>query len=165
MDVRSVRNDPAFTCDRLIWCLRQSGMLPARGAEPVAASVPAPRHIPGAACGQPRLGPVAAALRPGPARCSRRCGAPSRGQANLTPAPLPVSEAAGFHGWCSGLGQLTAPRGRNGPAPRATGLRAATGSAGCCPRGRCSAARSQGHSQRLHARHRGPGRGSGWAVP
>ena len=44
MAVRSVRNDPAYTRDQLTWCLRQSGMLPARGAEP-AASAPPPRQL------------------------------------------------------------------------------------------------------------------------
>ena len=83
-------------CGQLTWCLREAGILPARGAEPVAASVPAHRHIPEHAVSLAPVHGAAAvpALRHGLAGRSRKRGAPSWGQAVLTPAPLTGSDAA-----------------------------------------------------------------------
>ena len=110
MDVKLVRNNLAFTCDPLTWFLREESLLPTLGAEPAAASAPAPRHIPEHAVSlSPGHGAAAVpALHPGLAGCRRRRGAPAQEQAVLTPAPLHGSDAAEVPGRCCGFIQLTA---------------------------------------------------------
>ena len=98
MDARSVRNNQAFTCDRLTWCLRQAGILPARGAEPAAASAPLSPPYPGAR-GQPILSPRGcgrAGTPPCPAPCLQRrcvvrvCGLPAEACMASLPARQPA---------------------------------------------------------------------------
>ena len=78
------------------WFLREESLLPTRGAETAATSVPIPRRIPEHAVSLPPVPrwPAVPALRPGPAGCSRKRGAPLKEQAILTPAPLHGSDAA-----------------------------------------------------------------------
>lgn len=118
MDTRSVRHDPALTCDQLTWCLREAGMLPPRGGEPAAAPAPLSPPAPGA-CAQPRLSPWDCVRAGAPAWPGRgRRDAPAWGQALLTQAPLPRCDAAGLPGRCCGLSRRRRLRCRSGPAHR-----------------------------------------------